>query len=186
MGADSPADQERAGRSRGAMGRRAVVVAVAVTMAVVFIGRASVDGRTARRAATHSGPMTGFSTRRSAPAARKLRGSGPPRAAATDDPDCMDGIDHASGGWCRSTTAGRSEYGGADEATAVWFRRTKRLEAGRFACRPPRAGRRSPTPSGPGPRDRSPSAPRAQAPACHAARARVGQTRVACGVAELF
>jgi hypothetical protein len=47
---------------------------------------------------------------------------------ATDDPDCKDGIDHASG----SSWHAYDEWGGADEATRVWFRRTKRRrEAGR-------------------------------------------------------
>jgi hypothetical protein len=50
---------------------------------------------------------------------------------ATDDPDCNDGIDHASGTWWHVYDRWGDEYGGADEATAVWFRRTKRrLEAG--------------------------------------------------------
>jgi hypothetical protein len=51
---------------------------------------------------------------------------------ATDDPDCKEGIDHASGTWWHVFDRWGSEYGGADEATRVWFRRTKRrLEAGR-------------------------------------------------------
>lgn len=51
---------------------------------------------------------------------------------ATDDPDCKEGIDHASSTWWHVYDRWGSEYGGADEATAVWFRRTKRrLEAGR-------------------------------------------------------
>ncbi|MDQ4142618.1 MAG: helix-turn-helix domain-containing protein [Actinomycetota bacterium] len=51
---------------------------------------------------------------------------------ATDDPDCKDGIDHASGTWWHVYDRWGDSYGGADEATAVWFRRTKhRLEAGR-------------------------------------------------------
>jgi hypothetical protein len=51
---------------------------------------------------------------------------------ATDDPDCRDGIDHASGTWWHVYDRWGDEYGGADEATVVWFRRTKRrLEAGR-------------------------------------------------------
>ena len=51
---------------------------------------------------------------------------------ATDDPDCKDGIDHASGTWWHVYDRWGSEYGGADEATAVWFRRIeKRLEAGK-------------------------------------------------------
>lgn len=51
---------------------------------------------------------------------------------ATDDPDCKDGIDHASGTWWHVYDRWGDEYGDAHEATAVWFRRTKRhLEAGR-------------------------------------------------------
>ena len=51
---------------------------------------------------------------------------------ATDDPDCKDGIDHASGTWWHVYDRWGDEWGAADEATAVWFRRTKRrLEAGR-------------------------------------------------------
>ncbi len=51
---------------------------------------------------------------------------------ATDDPDCKDGIDHASGTWWHVYDEWGDEWGGADEATRVWFRRTKRrLEAGR-------------------------------------------------------
>jgi hypothetical protein len=51
---------------------------------------------------------------------------------ATDDPDCKDGIDHASGSWWHVYDRWGDEWGGADEATAVWFRRTKRrLEDGR-------------------------------------------------------
>ena len=45
---------------------------------------------------------------------------------ATDDPDCVDGIDHASGTWWHVYDRWGSEYGGADEAAQVWFRRTKR------------------------------------------------------------
>ena len=51
---------------------------------------------------------------------------------ATDDPDCKDGIDHASGTWWHVYDRWGDEWGGADEATRVWFRRAKRrLEAGR-------------------------------------------------------
>jgi hypothetical protein len=45
---------------------------------------------------------------------------------ATDDPDCKDGIDHASGTWGHVYDRWGDEWGGADEATRVWFRRTKR------------------------------------------------------------
>ena len=51
---------------------------------------------------------------------------------ATDDPDCRDGLDHASGSWWHVYDRWGDEYGGADEAAAVWFRRTRaRLDAGR-------------------------------------------------------
>lgn len=51
---------------------------------------------------------------------------------ATDDPDCKDGIDHASGTWWHVYDEWGDKWGGADEAAGVWFRRTKRrLEAGR-------------------------------------------------------
>src|SRR5687768_14704320 len=45
---------------------------------------------------------------------------------ATDDPDCVDGIDHASGTWWHVYDRWGATYGGADEAAAVWFRRIKR------------------------------------------------------------
>jgi hypothetical protein len=55
-------------------------------------------------------------------------GAGPSGAARHRRPDCKDGIDHASGSWWHVYDA----WGGADEGTRVWFRRTKRrLEAGR-------------------------------------------------------
>ena len=44
---------------------------------------------------------------------------------ATDDPDCKDGIDHASGTWWHVYDRWGDEWGGADEAAAVWFRRMK-------------------------------------------------------------
>ena len=51
---------------------------------------------------------------------------------ATDDPDCREGIDHASGSWWHVYDRWGDDYGGADEAAAVWFRRTKaRLDSGR-------------------------------------------------------
>ena len=50
---------------------------------------------------------------------------------ATDDPDCVDGIDHASGTWWHVYDRWGEEWGGADEAARAWFRRMKdRLEAG--------------------------------------------------------
>lgn len=52
---------------------------------------------------------------------------------ATDDPDCVDGIDHASGTWWHVYDRWGSEWGAADEAAAVWFKRTKRrLGNGRY------------------------------------------------------
>ena len=52
---------------------------------------------------------------------------------ATDDPDCVDGIDHASGSWWHVYDRWGSEWGGADEAAAVWFKRTKnRVAKGRY------------------------------------------------------
>ena len=50
---------------------------------------------------------------------------------ATDDPDCKDGIDHASGTWWHAYDRWGDEWGGADEAARVWFHRMRnRLEAG--------------------------------------------------------
>ena len=50
---------------------------------------------------------------------------------ATDDPDCKDGIDHASGTWWHVYDRWGDTYGDAPEATAVWFRRVeRRLDAG--------------------------------------------------------
>lgn len=51
---------------------------------------------------------------------------------ATDDPDTFDGIDHASGTWWHVYDRWGDEWGGADEAARVWYRRMqRRLEAGR-------------------------------------------------------
>lgn len=51
---------------------------------------------------------------------------------ATDDPDCVDGIDHASGSWWHVYDRWGDEWGGADEAARVWFKRTQnRLAKGR-------------------------------------------------------
>lgn len=44
---------------------------------------------------------------------------------ATDDPDCKDGIDHASGTWWHVYDRWGAEWGGADEAATVWFRRIR-------------------------------------------------------------
>ena len=50
---------------------------------------------------------------------------------ASDDPDCKDGIDHASSPWWHVYDRWGDHYGDADEATAVWFRRVQnRLAAG--------------------------------------------------------
>jgi len=42
---------------------------------------------------------------------------------ATDDPDCKDGIDHASGTWWHVYDRWGDEWGGADEAAEVWHDR---------------------------------------------------------------
>ena len=54
-----------------------------------------------------------------------------PRVAlrATDDPDCKDGLDHASGTWWHVYDRWGDTYGDAPEATQVWFRRVKRRVA---------------------------------------------------------
>lgn len=44
---------------------------------------------------------------------------------ATDDPDSKDGLDHASSPWWHVYDRWGSEYGGADEAAAVWFNRVE-------------------------------------------------------------
>jgi hypothetical protein len=51
---------------------------------------------------------------------------------ATDDPDTEDGIDHASGTWWHVWDEWGETWGGAPEATRVWYRRAqRRLDAGR-------------------------------------------------------
>ncbi len=51
---------------------------------------------------------------------------------ATDDPDTVDGIDHASGTWWHVWDEWGDTWGGAPEAVRVWFGRVqRRLEAGR-------------------------------------------------------
>lgn len=51
---------------------------------------------------------------------------------ATDDPDTVNGVDHASGTWWHVYDRWGSTYGDADEAAAVWFRRIRhRLDDGR-------------------------------------------------------
>ncbi|MDQ3645538.1 MAG: hypothetical protein M3345_01225 [Actinomycetota bacterium] len=50
----------------------------------------------------------------------------------TDDPDTVDGLDHASGSWWHVWDEWGATYGGAPEAAQVWFDRTQaRLDAGR-------------------------------------------------------
>jgi len=50
---------------------------------------------------------------------------------ATDDPDCVDGIDHASGSWWHVYDEWGETYGDAPEAAEVWFERmSNRLQAG--------------------------------------------------------
>lgn len=50
---------------------------------------------------------------------------------ATDDPDCVDGIDHASSSWWHVYDEWGETYGGAPEAAEVWFERmSNRLQAG--------------------------------------------------------
>ena len=59
---------------------------------------------------------------------------------ATDDPDSMDGIDHASGTWWHVWDEWGS-YGGGPEAIRVWFNRTEhKLEQGTTAARAGRWG----------------------------------------------
>jgi hypothetical protein len=58
---------------------------------------------------------------------------------ATDDPDMVDGIDHASGTWWHVWDEWGSTYGGAPEAVAVWHRRTDRALARGRRCPASRA-----------------------------------------------
>ena len=49
---------------------------------------------------------------------------------ATDDPDCVDGIDHASSPWWHVYDEWGDTYGNAPEAAEVWFERmSNRLQA---------------------------------------------------------
>ncbi len=51
---------------------------------------------------------------------------------ATDDPDTVDGIDHASGTWWHVWDEWGKTWGGAPEAVEVWFERAqRRIEAGK-------------------------------------------------------
>jgi hypothetical protein len=45
---------------------------------------------------------------------------------ATDDPDTIDGLDHASGTWWHVYDVWGDAYGEAPEAVAVWFHRAER------------------------------------------------------------
>ncbi len=64
---------------------------------------------------------------------------------ATDDPDVVSGIDHASGTWWHVWDQWGSAYGGAPEAIAVWHRRADRALARRRRCpREPCAGSNGP------------------------------------------
>lgn len=58
---------------------------------------------------------------------------------ATDDPDTVEGIDHASGTWWHVWDEWGSTYGGAPEAVAVWHRRLERQLARGRRCPASRA-----------------------------------------------
>jgi hypothetical protein len=59
---------------------------------------------------------------------------------ATDDPDTVDGIDHASGTWWHVYDIwGSSTYGDAPEAAKVWFEKAKRLHSQGKDCAASRA-----------------------------------------------
>ena len=53
---------------------------------------------------------------------------------ATDDPDTVDGIDHASGTWWHVYDEWGSTWGGAPEAVQVWFQRAKTRLANGHPC----------------------------------------------------
>ena len=59
-----------------------------------------------------------------------------PREAlrATDDPDTVDGIDHASGTWWHVYDEWGSTWGGAPEAVRVWFQRARTRLANGHPC----------------------------------------------------
>lgn len=58
---------------------------------------------------------------------------------ATDDPDTMDGIDHASGTWWHVWDEWGSTWGGAPEAVEVWFGRVQTRLANGHPCAASRA-----------------------------------------------
>jgi len=58
---------------------------------------------------------------------------------ATDDPDTVDGIDHASGTWWHVYDRWGSAWGGAPEAVRVWFGRAQRRLAAGDRCGASRA-----------------------------------------------
>jgi hypothetical protein len=58
---------------------------------------------------------------------------------ATDDPDTVDGIDHASGTWWHAYDEWGSTWGGAPEAVQVWFGRAKARLANGNQCGASRA-----------------------------------------------
>jgi hypothetical protein len=58
---------------------------------------------------------------------------------ATDDPDMLDGIDHASGTWWHVWDQWGATYGGAPEAVRVWFNRVQVRRASGDRCGASRA-----------------------------------------------
>ena len=53
---------------------------------------------------------------------------------ATDDPDMVNGIDHASGTWWHVWDEWGATYGGAPEAVRVWYHRVERKLANGHRC----------------------------------------------------
>ena len=53
---------------------------------------------------------------------------------ATDDPDMLNGIDHASGTWWHVWDEWGATYGGAPEAVRVWYHRVERKLANGHRC----------------------------------------------------
>jgi len=53
---------------------------------------------------------------------------------ATDDPDIVNGIDHASGTWWHVWDEWGATYGGAPEAVRVWYQRAERKLAHGHRC----------------------------------------------------
>lgn len=122
-----PRDRPRAGASGGHVGSTRLVTIVAGVM--VAVASASPAGGWANG----TGGCNSFGThdwilKKAIKAAGKKANWVRVRVAlrATDDPDCKDGIDHASGTWWHVYDRWGGEWGDADEAAAVWFRRTKR------------------------------------------------------------